>query len=114
MAGAIVVIGGTSGLGKEIARRYASTGHEVVLSGRDQDRAGQVAAELGGKTTGIALELTKPEGIAASLEGVDRVERLVLSAIDRDSNTIADYNLEAASRLVIAKLVGYTEVIHAL
>ena len=30
---ATVVIGGTSGLGKEVARHYAKAGHEVVLSG---------------------------------------------------------------------------------
>ena len=50
----VVVIGGTSGIGREIARFYAERGHDVVLSGRDAERARAVAAEFGGRVTGIA------------------------------------------------------------
>ena len=42
------------------------------------------------------------------------VDRLVLAAIERDQNTVADYDLARAIRLVTLKLVGYTEVVHAL
>ena len=37
-----------------------------------------------------------------------------LVAIDRDQNTVAEYDLGRALRLVTLKLVGYTEVVHAL
>ena len=47
--GAVVVIGGTRGLGLEVARHYAGQGREVVLSGRDQQRAAAAAA-AGGAT----------------------------------------------------------------
>ncbi|MFS8520368.1 MAG: SDR family NAD(P)-dependent oxidoreductase, partial [Micromonosporaceae bacterium] len=60
MTGAVVVIGGTRGLGREVARHYAAAGREVVLSGRDRGRAEQVAAEIGGRTRGIALDLNDP------------------------------------------------------
>jgi len=114
MPGSVVVIGGTRGLGLEIARHYADRGREVVLSGRDAARAATVAKELGGRTTGIGLELTRPEGIAASLAEVGQVEHLVLAAIDRDDNTVRDYDIARALRLVTLKLVGYTEVVHQL
>jgi NAD(P)-dependent dehydrogenase (short-subunit alcohol dehydrogenase family) len=114
MAGSVVVIGGTRGLGLEVARHYADRGREVVLSGRDAARAATVAKELGGRTTGIGLELTRPEGIAASLAELGQVEHLVLAAMDRDDNTVRDYDLTRALRLVTLKLVGYTEVVHQL
>ena len=38
----------------------------------------------------------------------------MLAAIDRDQNTVADYDIVKAIRLVTLKLVGYTEVVHAL
>jgi NAD(P)-dependent dehydrogenase (short-subunit alcohol dehydrogenase family) len=114
MPGSVVVIGGTRGLGLEIARHYADRGREVVLSGRDAARAATVAKELGGRTTGIGLELTRPEGIAASLAEVGQVEHLVLAAIDRDDNTVRDYDIARALRLMTLKLVGYTEVVHQL
>jgi NAD(P)-dependent dehydrogenase (short-subunit alcohol dehydrogenase family) len=113
-AGRVVVIGGTQGMGLEVARHYAGEGREVVLSGRDLDRAQAVAKELGGRTTGIGLELTRPEGIAAALADVGQVEHLVLAAIDRDQNTARDYDIARALRLVTLKLVGYTEVVHQL
>ena len=59
----LVVIGGTSGIGREIARRAAET---VILSGRDTGHAQQVAAEIGGDTTGIAVDLSGPPGSPGS------------------------------------------------
>jgi NAD(P)-dependent dehydrogenase (short-subunit alcohol dehydrogenase family) len=42
------------------------------------------------------------------------VDHLILGAIDRDNNTLADYDLHKAIALVTLKLVGYTEVVRAL
>jgi NAD(P)-dependent dehydrogenase (short-subunit alcohol dehydrogenase family) len=110
----VVVIGGTAGLGREIARHYAERGRPVILSGRDAERAQAVAAEVGGDTRGIALDLSEPESIAPALADVGPVDHLVLAAIERDRNTARDYDIARAVRLVTLKLVGYTEVVHAL
>ena len=110
----LVIVGGTSGLGLEIARYYANKGDQVTLTGRDADRAAAAAKDIGGDTTGLALDLTAPKDIAAALAGVDSVDGLVLTAIERDVNTVADYDIDRALRLVTLKLVGYTEVVHAL
>lgn len=113
-ADTLLVVGGTRGIGREIARKYAGAGDSVVLTGRDQGRAEATAKEIGGDTRGIAMELSRPEGIADALRDVDGVDRLVLAAIDRDANTAKEYDLAGALSLVTMKLVGYTEVIHAL
>ena len=110
----VVVIGGTAGMGREVARFYADRGHQVVLSGRDAGRARAVAAEIGGRTTGIGVELARPEEIAAAVADVGRVDHLVLAAIDRDQNSVRDYDLKRATYLVTLKLLGYTELVHAL
>lgn len=109
-----VVLGGTSGIGKEIVKSLAAKGATVYLSGRTTETAHQVAAEIGLGTIGIAVDLSEPETIAASLAGIGPVDYLVIPAIERDSNTIADYNIARAVRLVTLKLVGYAEAIHAL
>ncbi|HET6214888.1 MAG TPA: SDR family oxidoreductase [Micromonosporaceae bacterium] len=114
MAGSVVVIGGTAGLGREVARRYAGRGRDVILTGRDAARTAKVAGELGGPVRGIALELAEPAGIAEALSGVGPVDRLVLAAIDRDTNTASGYDIAAALHLVTLKLIGYTEVVHTL
>jgi NAD(P)-dependent dehydrogenase (short-subunit alcohol dehydrogenase family) len=112
--GCVVVVGGTRAIGLEIARHYADRGHTVVLTGRDQASVDGAVAEVGGDTSGLAFDLAEPTTIAAALTGVGPVRHLVLAAIDRDANSIADYDITKAIRLVTLKLVGYTEVVHTL
>jgi NAD(P)-dependent dehydrogenase (short-subunit alcohol dehydrogenase family) len=112
--GSVVIIGGTTGLGREVARHFADAGREVVISGRDTDRVKAAATETGGHTTGITLDLTKCDDIAAGLAQVGPVDHLVLAAIERDENSVRDYDIARATRLATLKLVGYTEVVHAL
>jgi NAD(P)-dependent dehydrogenase (short-subunit alcohol dehydrogenase family) len=78
------------------------------------ERAEAVAGEIGEGACGLALDLTRPAEIASRLDGVERVDALVIAAIERDENTVLDYDVGRALRLVTLKLVGYTEVIHAL
>jgi NAD(P)-dependent dehydrogenase (short-subunit alcohol dehydrogenase family) len=109
-----VVIGGTSGIGLEVARARAARGDEVVLTGRDPGRSAEVASSIEGSVAGIAVDLNDTHGLADALAGVGDVDRLVVSAIERDQNTIADYDVDRATRLAVLKLVGYTEVVHTL
>jgi NAD(P)-dependent dehydrogenase (short-subunit alcohol dehydrogenase family) len=110
----VVVVGGTQGLGRDLARHYAEGGRRVVVTGRDAERAAAAAGEIGGSAEGLAFDLSEPTTIAPALAGLGSVDRLALAALDRDLNTIKDYDIEAAIRLVTLKLVGYTEVVHAL
>jgi NAD(P)-dependent dehydrogenase (short-subunit alcohol dehydrogenase family) len=112
--GVVVVVGGTRAIGLEIARHYVGSGHEVVISGRTQAHVDTAVAELGGSTTGVTFDLSEPDKIAPALANIGRVRHLALVAIDRDSNTINEYDIASATRLVTLKLVGYTAVISAL
>ena len=112
--GCIVVVGGTEGIGKELARYYAGTGRETVLTGRDADRAEAVAEEIGGTARGIGLDLAKPKTIRDALSSVGPVRYLAIVAIQRDDNTIRDFDIDRALELVTLKLVGFAEVVHVL
>jgi NAD(P)-dependent dehydrogenase (short-subunit alcohol dehydrogenase family) len=113
-AGTVVIVGGTQGLGRELAQSYAAEGRDVVVTGRDQGRAEAAAGEIGGNTRGIGFDLAEPHTIAESLADVGDVDYLVLAAIERDVNKVHEYDVAAALRLVTLKLVGYTEVVHTL
>ncbi|HZE04489.1 MAG TPA: SDR family NAD(P)-dependent oxidoreductase, partial [Solirubrobacteraceae bacterium] len=43
----VVITGAGSGIGRACAERFAAEGARLVLSDRDQDRLGEVAAALG-------------------------------------------------------------------
>lgn len=112
----MVIVGGTSGIGAGLARAYSARGRDVVITGRSEERCADVAGAMnGGAPVGWrCLDLAEPERIATCLEDVGSVDRLVLAAIERDQNAVADYDVARAVRLVTLKLVGYTEVVHAL
>jgi NAD(P)-dependent dehydrogenase (short-subunit alcohol dehydrogenase family) len=114
MTQSLLIVSGTHGIGLDIARRYAGEGWSVVLTGRDDSRAKSVAAEVGGDTRGIALDLSEPEHIADALTDVGAVDHVVLSAIARDTNYVENYDIARARYLAIMKLVGYTAVVGAL
>lgn len=114
MAADVVVIGGTSGLGYELAAAYRARGARLTISGRDAGRAEAVASELGDGVRGIGFDLAEPHSIASALEPCERVDRLALVAVDRDENTVSGYDVDQAIRLATLKLVGYTEVVHQL
>ena len=112
--GTSVVIGATSGVGLAVAELLASRGDQVVVTSRDLARAEATAATLGGSARGIAVDLTVPHGLAAQLAAVRDVQRLVIAAIERDANSVRNYDIDRALQLVTLKLVGYTETIHCL
>lgn len=112
--GSVLIVGGTSGLGREIAAHYLKQGSTVAITGRDAGRAAAVADELGDGARGIGFDLAKPDTIAPALADVDQVSRLVITAVLRDHNPIAEYNTSSALELITMKMIGYTETIHAL
>lgn len=108
----LVVIGGTSGLGRAVAAHYAALGDRVTITGRDGAGTRAAAAELGALP--VTVDLSRPETIADALTDLPPVDRLVLAANSQDRNSVRDYDARAALAVVTTKLVGYTEVVHAL
>ena len=112
--GCAVILGGTSGLGRELAKVLAARGDDVVLTGRDAAKAQAVAKEIGGRTHGLGVDLTAPDQIAGRLADIGSVKSLVITAIYRDDNSVRKFNVANAMKIMTVKLVGYAEVIHAL
>lgn len=112
--GSVLIVGGTSGLGREVARHYHGAGKPVIITGRESGRAEEVAADIGPGVTGLGLDLGRPDSIAGPLERVGPVSHLVLAAIARDNNPVRDYTVASAVNLATMKLVGYTETVHTL
>ncbi|MFT4280234.1 SDR family NAD(P)-dependent oxidoreductase [Microbacterium sp.] len=110
----ILVAGGSSGIGLELAKDLVAGGDRVVLTSRSRETAEEVAAGLGDRAVGIALDVSEPEGIAEQLRGVGALDGVVMAAIERDANTLREYDIARARRLITLKLVGYTETIHTL
>jgi NAD(P)-dependent dehydrogenase (short-subunit alcohol dehydrogenase family) len=60
----IVVTGATSGLGRAMAQALADAGARVVATGRDRDRAQDIAGELGAQALGLELDVRDERSVA--------------------------------------------------
>ncbi|WP_173921913.1 SDR family NAD(P)-dependent oxidoreductase [Agromyces sp. Marseille-P2726] len=109
-----LIVGGCAGIGLELARDLVAGGDRVVVTSRKQGTADEIAGELGERASGVAVDLSEPTEIAGSLAGVGRLAGIVFTAIERDSNTIREYDIAMATRLITLKLIGYTETVHVL
>jgi len=73
---AVLVTGGTSGIGAAVARAFGDAGASVLFSGRDAGRGAEVTAD-------IASDGGRAEFIAADISDKDAGDFLVNTALDR-------------------------------
>jgi 3-oxoacyl-[acyl-carrier protein] reductase len=65
-----LVTGGTRGIGLATVRALAEAGATVVLTGRDEAKAKDVASAVTGTVSGLALDVTDAKAVAALVRGV--------------------------------------------
>lgn len=107
----VVIIGGTKNIGFALAKATVSTGASVTLTGRDLGQARRCAESIGYGATGAACDLGDWNSIAALFETMEKVDHLVVTAVDRDHNTIREYRPEDSARTMLSKTVGYATAV---
>jgi NAD(P)-dependent dehydrogenase (short-subunit alcohol dehydrogenase family) len=65
-----LVTGGTSGIGLTVVRRFVAEGAHVVVTGRNEQRLADVAAELGDAVTPIRADVSKTADLDAVVEAL--------------------------------------------
>jgi NAD(P)-dependent dehydrogenase (short-subunit alcohol dehydrogenase family) len=80
----ILITGATDGLGRGLAERLASEGHDLLLHGRDRARLDAVAETVGGKPVTLLADLADLGQVAelgaAVRAATDRLDVLVSNA----------------------------------
>jgi NAD(P)-dependent dehydrogenase (short-subunit alcohol dehydrogenase family) len=96
----VVVIGGSSGIGRETARLARAEGADVVLVGRDPGRLREAAADVGAAST-EAFDATDPERLQRFFEGVPgRIDHVMVTAGSNYYTRLADVDFAQAQRQV--------------
>jgi NAD(P)-dependent dehydrogenase (short-subunit alcohol dehydrogenase family) len=101
----VVVIGGSSGMGLETARRAREEGAEVILTGRNAEHLKQAAADVGARAT-VAFDVTDPAALDrffADLAGP--IDHLYMTGGGPYYAPLADVDFDAALRNLDAHLL---------
>lgn len=72
MSKTIVITGAGIGLGRALARRFASDGERVVLLGRTFSKVQAAAHEIGERATAIACDVASPASVKAAFAEIAR------------------------------------------
>lgn len=67
----VLVTGGSRGIGRACAERFAALGAKVALCGRSQEAAEHTAAEIGGDVKGYACDITSSASVDALIRRVN-------------------------------------------
>jgi short-subunit dehydrogenase len=113
-----LVTGATSGIGLELARLFASRGHGLVISGRNEKKLAELASELaadpGVPVEDIPADLSAPDGAARLYEEITRrgleVEYLVNNAGTQVYGKFAENDADAERAMLELKLVSVVEL----
>ena len=69
----VVVVGGTSGINRGIAKRFAQHGAKVAVASRNQDKVNDTVNELtklGGEVMGFSADVRDPDALEAGMQTV--------------------------------------------
>ncbi|MCU7822505.1 SDR family NAD(P)-dependent oxidoreductase [Kitasatospora sp. DSM 101779] len=82
----VVVTGGGTGIGYEVARRFAKAGERVVIVGRRRAVLERAAAELGENVSTLVCDLADPDAVEHALDSLPAtVDVLVNNAGSRET-----------------------------
>ena len=100
----LVVIGGSSGIGYETARRARDEGAEVIITARDPDRLKSAGQELGARTTAFdALDFDRLDRFFDELPGP--IDHLLLTGPGPYYAPLAEFDFDRARRDVEAHML---------
>jgi NAD(P)-dependent dehydrogenase (short-subunit alcohol dehydrogenase family) len=109
----VVVIGGSSGIGLETARRARVEGAEVILTGRNPERLEQPARELGALST-AAFDATDPGSLERFFDSLPApIDHVMVTAGDPPYGRLLGVSPEDARRLLAGRQVLPVDVARA-
>ncbi|WP_113700657.1 SDR family NAD(P)-dependent oxidoreductase [Nonomuraea lactucae] len=116
-----LVTGSTTGIGRAVAVALAAAGHEVVVHGREQERAAkaaaEVAAETGGRAGSVHGDVAEPGAVSAMMREIrsrhGRLDVLVVNAGVHEAGLLGMTPTTAVSRLFEVNAMGATHTLQA-
>jgi NAD(P)-dependent dehydrogenase (short-subunit alcohol dehydrogenase family) len=102
----VVIVAGTSGIGRRIAQDAVDQGAHVTITGRDASAVQAVAEGIEGEVATAVVDLSNEESIAALAQQLGQVDHLISLANAPAKGPVQDLDREAITRAFDAKVIG--------
>ncbi|GAA2246556.1 SDR family oxidoreductase [Herbiconiux moechotypicola] len=97
----VLIVGGGSGIGREIASRAVADGADVVIAGRHPEKV-----EVSAGIRAIALDLTDESSIERAAADLGAIDAIVALAADHANGPLVTLDVDRVRRALDAKVVG--------
>ena len=101
----VVVVGGSSGIGFEIARQAGEQGARLIIVGRDESRLSDAAARLGGSVKTFAADAHEQKAVEALFATLDPVDHVVSMVGDSMEGGFLDTPPETMRHVLHSKFI---------
>ncbi|WP_018353642.1 SDR family NAD(P)-dependent oxidoreductase [Longispora albida] len=111
-----VVTGGTRGIGRASAEALAAAGATVIITGRDAEKASEVAKEIGA-ASGLALDVTDFDAVGSVIKGIagehGKIDILVANAGIMESGLLGMLKEDHVRRVLDTNVTGAVAAVQA-
>lgn len=115
----VLITGGSSGLGRELAEEFARVGAKIVLAGLEPELVAAAVAEMREnfpETLGLAVDVTDDEDVSRLLKEIKsrfgRLDVLVNAAGRTDRGKIAECTAEHFEKVMALNFIALARVTH--
>lgn len=102
----VVIVGGSSGMGKATAKMAQSLGATVTIASRNLEKLAAAASEIGGGVRVSPLDTTNEQTVEAWAAALGPVDHLVISASSAAHGAFADLPTDDLRSMFEAKFTG--------
>src|SRR5258707_9627271 len=109
----IIIIGGTSGIGRELVRIYAGEGHLVGVTGRRQDLLYSLQLEFPNHVVTECFDVTSPHSIThlqSLIQKLGGLNMLIYNAGYGDVSDVLDWKIDKDT--VDVNVNGFIAIVH--
>lgn len=109
----VLVIGGTSGIGKAVARLAFDYGAKVILTGRNGENALKVAKTIGSSVQGAQLDIDNDLEVGELFKDLKDLDHIYIAAGSTKLCAVTDGALEENMKAFDTRIVGSLRVVRA-
>jgi NADP-dependent 3-hydroxy acid dehydrogenase YdfG len=108
------LVGASEGLGLALAKQINAAGAEVILSARSADGLAKALAQMPGKASAVALDVSDDASVAAAAQTVGAVDGIVYLAGVYWPMTAQDWNAQQVTAMCDINFTGCARMIGAV